>query len=176
MRQKVTSTKSGLWDCAGWACVPVARGGGAVVPAILLALVLGCCSCQSYRQMRYEELRRDADVCVAWKNTNVFEVDGRTFGSTHGDEFRAYVDAKYAKRDVAWVDVGKLAAVHDPSGAMQRDVAVQLRTLGFKRVICKMALSTERFVVSYDSEADREMRGARSHGHKGAGRNKQQMD
>lgn len=117
-----------------------------------LFLCIYCCTSCSYHEMKYERLFERADICVEWSDINEFKLDGARFTTLMAGDFRNYVDDNVPNRLVARVIVGKLVVMHGDYDLPQKAIVARLKNLGFKRVVCQVASSSDVLNISYDSD------------------------
>ena len=109
------------------------------------------CSCQTYHEWKYDLLTSKADVMVEYNGFEDFRVFGRKVPTIHAATFKDYIDANFPNRDIAWVVVGKHAQEHCWNEKEHENIVNRLLELGFKRVICKRALSSSAYWIISDS-------------------------
>lgn len=117
----------------------------------VILVYLSCCSCGFQQKVKYRKVFESANLRVEWRHTNEFRVNGTAFSSLDSNDFRQYVYSNIPDRKLAHVVVGKFVAM-DEHESEQMAVVARLKQLGFKRVVCQVALSSDIVDVCYDSD------------------------
>jgi hypothetical protein len=126
----------------------------------LVMLTLMICvvtSCGTHSD-NYERLARTEDVQIEIRDLGLLQIDDlHNFASLEDRSFIDYLNKKVAKRDLAWIVVGKLARMN---GLTETEIIAyihKLQTLGFKRVIVQYAASQEGFDIRHDIQTEQDV-------------------